>query len=102
MPGAPPASRDLVGVASAPGDVPVSLLKRDDRVLVERGEKRHRGGGARLGQRSDVDGREAVEKGERATVIAGAVNGEAALTVEVQKTGDEIYLSQVNRDAPAG
>jgi Cu2+-exporting ATPase len=36
-----------------------------------------------------------VEKGPGATVIGGAVNGEAAITVEVQKTGDETYLSQV-------
>jgi len=28
-------------------------------------------------------------------VIGGAINGEAAITVEVQKTGDEPYLSQV-------
>jgi Cu2+-exporting ATPase len=36
-----------------------------------------------------------VEKGKGAAVIGGAVNGEAAIIVEVQKTGDETYLSQV-------
>jgi P-type Cu2+ transporter len=36
-----------------------------------------------------------VEKSDGATVIGGAVNGEAAITVEVQKTGDETYLAQV-------
>jgi Cu2+-exporting ATPase len=36
-----------------------------------------------------------MEKGEGATVIGGSVNGEAAITVEVRKTGDETYLSQV-------
>jgi len=36
-----------------------------------------------------------VDKGEGAPVIGGAVNGEGAITVEVRKTGDETYLSQV-------
>jgi Cu2+-exporting ATPase len=36
-----------------------------------------------------------VEKGEGDEVIAGSVNGESAITVEVMKTGDETYLSQV-------
>ncbi len=36
-----------------------------------------------------------VEKGEGATVVGGAVNGKGSITVEVQKTADETYLSQV-------
>src|SRR3989449_10844860 len=36
-----------------------------------------------------------VEKGKGAAVIGGSVNGEAAITVEVAKTGDETYLAQV-------
>jgi Cu2+-exporting ATPase len=36
-----------------------------------------------------------VEKAEGDGVIGGAVNGESAITVEVQKTGEETYLSQV-------
>jgi Cu2+-exporting ATPase len=36
-----------------------------------------------------------VEKGEGDEVIGGSVNGEASVKVEVQKTGDETYLSQV-------
>ena len=36
-----------------------------------------------------------VEKGEGDEVIGGSINGEAAFTVEVQKTGDETYLAQV-------
>jgi P-type Cu2+ transporter len=36
-----------------------------------------------------------VSKGSRDMVIGGAVNGEGSLTVEVQKTGKDSYLSQV-------
>ena len=36
-----------------------------------------------------------VEKGQGDQVIGGAINGEAAITVEVQKTGAATYLAQV-------
>jgi Cu2+-exporting ATPase len=36
-----------------------------------------------------------VERGEGDEVIGGSVNGESAITVEVEKTGEETYLSQV-------
>ena len=36
-----------------------------------------------------------VDKDEGAAVVGGSVNGEGAITVEVRKTGDETYLSQV-------
>jgi Cu2+-exporting ATPase len=75
-------------------------LKRGDRVLVNPGEKVPTDGTVVVGQtwvnEAMLTGEsKPVEKGEGATVIGGAVNGEAALTVEVQKTGDETYLSQV-------
>ncbi len=81
-------------------DVPVDDLAGGDRVLVKPGEKIPIDGKV-------VDGRTSVnesmltgeskpvEKGEGDEVIGGAINGEAAITVEVQKTGDETYLSQV-------
>ncbi len=36
-----------------------------------------------------------VEKGEADEVVGGSVNGDGAITVEVEKTGAETYLSQV-------
>ena len=38
---------------------------------------------------------EPVEKGEEDTVIGGSVNGESTITVAVEKTGEDTYLSQV-------
>jgi Cu2+-exporting ATPase len=54
-------------------DVPLVELKRGDRVLVKPGEK--------------------LAEGD--PTIGGSVNGESAITVEVQKTGSETYLAQV-------
>ena len=36
-----------------------------------------------------------VDKGEGQEAVGGAVNGEGAVTLEVKKTGDQTYLSQV-------
>jgi Cu2+-exporting ATPase len=81
-------------------DVPVADLRPGDRVLVKPGEKVPTDG-------SIVEGRTTinqamltgesrpVEKGEGDGVIGGALNGEAAFTLEVRKTGDQTYLSQV-------
>ncbi|NNF58973.1 MAG: copper-translocating P-type ATPase [Rhodothermaceae bacterium] len=81
-------------------DVPTSALRPGDRILVRSSEKIPADGVV-------VDGQSAVneaaltgesvpvEKGEGDTVIAGAVNGTGALTVEVQKTGADAYLNQV-------
>ncbi|MFW6193880.1 MAG: heavy metal translocating P-type ATPase, partial [Gemmatimonadota bacterium] len=81
-------------------DVPLEELRPGDRVLVKPGEKVPTDG-------TVVDGRTSmneamltgesrpVEKAGGDEVVGGAVNGEAAVTVEVTKTGDESYLSQV-------
>ncbi len=81
-------------------EVPTSALRPGDHVLVKASEKIPADG-------TVVDGRSAVneaaltgesvpvEKGEGAEVIAGSINGTGALTVEVRKTGEEAYLSQV-------
>jgi Cu2+-exporting ATPase len=36
-----------------------------------------------------------VDKGQGDQAIGGSVNGEGAITVAVQKTGDQTYLAQV-------
>lgn len=81
-------------------DVPVTELKPDDRVLVKPGEKIPIDGqiieGTTSVDQSMLTGEsQPVEKGEGDEVIGGSVNGESAVTLKVQKTGEDTYLSQV-------
>ena len=81
-------------------EVPATELKRGDRVLVKPGEKVPTDGliveGRTTLNEAMLTGESMpVEKGEGDQVIGGAVNGESAFTLEVQKTGEETYLSQV-------
>ncbi|MFK8793999.1 heavy metal translocating P-type ATPase [Planococcus plakortidis] len=81
-------------------DVPLSEIRNKDRVLVKPGEKIPVDGVI-------VEGRSAVdesmltgesipiEKQEGDAVIGGSVNKEGSLVVEVEKTGEDSYLSQV-------
>lgn len=81
-------------------DVPLSDLKSSDRVLVKPGEKIPVDG-------TIVDGKSAidesmltgesvpVEKFKGDEVIGGSVNNEGSLTIQVEKTGEDSYLSQV-------
>ena len=95
-----PSEAHRVGPGGRTEDVPVADLREGDRVLVRPGEKVPADG-------EIVDGRTSVneamltgesrpaEKAEGDEVIGGAVNGEAAVTVEVRKTGEATYLAQV-------
>jgi Cu2+-exporting ATPase len=81
-------------------DVPVTALVPGDRVLVRPGEKFPVDGAVLEGTSSVneamLTGESApVEKSVGAEVIGASVNGEAALTIEVRKTGADTYLSQV-------
>lgn len=81
-------------------DVPVAELTPGDRVLIRPGEKVPVDGVITTGRTTVNEAMltgesRPVEKGEGDQVIGGAVNGESAVTVEVQKTGDETYLAQV-------
>ncbi len=81
-------------------DVPVTDLEPGDRVLVKAGEKvpadgRIVGGRTRVNQAMLTGESRPVEKGEGDDLIGGSVNGEAAVTVEVARTGRDTYLSQV-------
>jgi len=81
-------------------DVPVSQLKTGDTVLVRPGEKIPSDGKVTEGE-SYVN--EALLTGESkpvrkevaSQVIGGAINGEGALTVEIEKTGEQTYIAQV-------
>lgn len=81
-------------------DVPLAELKVGDRVLVRPGEKIPTDGTVVDGETSV---NEAMITGESAPVakkigdevIGGSINGEGAITVEVQKVGKDSFLSQV-------
>ena len=83
-------------------DVPVGELVVGDRILVRPGEQIPADGRVEEG-RSSVDESfltgesRPVAKEEGSEVVAGAVNGEGAMTVEITRTGDETALSQVMR-----
>ena len=81
-------------------DVAVDMLQSGDRVLVKPGEKVPIDGRVVEGE-SDVNEAlltgesKPVEKEAGAMVTGGSINGEGALTVEVQKTGKDSFLSQM-------
>ncbi len=81
-------------------DVPADQLQPGDRVLVRASERIPADGvvvdGVSSVNESALTGESVpVEKGKGDELIAGSVNGTGALTVEVQKTGEEAYLNQV-------
>lgn len=81
-------------------DVPTSELNEGDHVLIKPGEKVPVDGVIIKGQ-SSIDesmltGESVpVEKGKEDEVIGASINGEGSLTVKVEKTGKDSYLSQV-------
>lgn len=81
-------------------DVAVSELTEGDHVLVKPGEKVPVDGdiidGKTTIDESMLTGESVpVEKGEGEEAIGGSVNQEGSITISVQKTGDDTYLSQV-------
>jgi len=81
-------------------EVPVAELKPGDRVLVKPGEKVPIDGIIIKGRSSFNEAMltgesRPLDKGEGQEAVGGAVNGEGAVTLEVKKTGDQTYLSQV-------
>jgi Cu2+-exporting ATPase len=81
-------------------EVQVTEIVPGDRVLVKPGEKIPVDGvvveGRTTVNEAALTGESVpVEKGEADEVIAGAVNGESAITIDVRKTGGDTYLSQV-------
>jgi len=83
-------------------DIPTSQLKKGDIVLVRPGE-RIPSDGVIVEGRSTVDESlltgesNPLDKGVGDTVIGGTINGEGALKVCIERTGEETYLAQVIR-----
>jgi len=81
-------------------DVAVDELANGDRILIKPGEKvpadgRIVDGHSSLNEAMLTGESKPVEKSEGDEVIGGSINGEGALEAEVEKTGDDSYLSQV-------
>ena len=81
-------------------DVPVEDLRHGDRIVVKPGEMVPADGAVVEGQtsvnESMLTGESVpVTKKVGGEVIGGSINGEGSVTVEVQKTGEESFLSQV-------
>lgn len=95
-----PSEAHLVREDGSTEEVPIDELDPGDRVLVKPGEKIPVDGAVVEGRTTVNEAAltgesKPVEKGVGDEVIGGSVNGESAVTVEVQKTGEETYLSQV-------
>jgi len=81
-------------------DVPLDQLKSGDHVLVKPGEKVPADGVVLDGESSVNEAMltgesKPVHKTAGKSVIGGAINGEGSLTIEVQRTGKDSFLSQV-------
>lgn len=81
-------------------DVPLSSLQPGDRIIVRPGEKVPADGKVTDGETSINEAMltgesNPVAKKAGAKVIGGSLNGEGSITVEVQKTGNESYISQM-------
>ncbi len=81
-------------------DVPLDKLTVGDTVLVKPGEKipvdgKIVDGSSSVNEAMLTGESKPVDKTAGDNVVGGAINGEGSLTVEVTKTGDESYLSQV-------
>ena len=81
-------------------DVYVSELKHKDKLLIKPGEKIPADGKIYEGKTSINEAMitgesKPVSKGEGNTVIGGSVNGEGSIKIEVEKIGDETFLSQI-------
>jgi P-type Cu2+ transporter len=81
-------------------DVPLNKLNVDDRVVIKPGEKVPVDGEIITGNTSIDESMltgesEPVFKKSGAGVIAGSVNGDGSITVEIKKTGKDSFISQV-------
>jgi len=95
----PSEAHKLMGDGSVK-DVPLDQLQSGDKVVIKPGEKIPADGKVVEGQTSVNEAMitgesKPVEKSQGNKVIGGAINGEGSITIEVEKTGKDSYLSQV-------
>lgn len=81
-------------------DVPLEEIQKGDKILVKPGEKIPADGTVVKGESSVNEAMltgesKPVNKSKDDEVIGGSVNGKGSLTIEIKKTGDESFLSQV-------
>ena len=81
-------------------EVKVSELKHKDKLLIKPGEKIPTDGKIYEGNTSINEAMitgesKPVSKGEGDDVIGGSINGEGSIKIEVEKIGDETFLSQI-------
>ncbi len=81
-------------------DVPLDQLQSGDKVLIKPGEKLPADGkvieGSTSVNEAMITGEsKPVSKKESDKVIGGAINGEGSITIKVEKTGKDSYLSRV-------
>ena len=95
-----PATAHRLAADGGQQDIAVGDLKAGDRVLVKPGERVPTDGliveGRTTLDESMLTGEsKPVARGADEQVIGGSVNGEGAITVRIEKTGKDTYLSQV-------
>ena len=95
-----PSEAHLIQEDGSTKDIALEELKKGDRVLIKPGEKIPADGFVVKGK-SSVDESlmtgesKPVNKREEDEVIGGSINGEGSLTIEINKTGEDSFLSQV-------
>jgi len=97
-----PEQAHLIKPDGSADDVPAAALRPSDRVLIKPGERAPADGSVVEGHSSVNEAMltgesTPVEKRAGDQVIGGSINGEGSLTVEVEKTGADTYISQVIR-----
>jgi Cu2+-exporting ATPase len=95
-----PAQAHLIQKDGSIKDIPLEEIKKGDIVLIKPGEKIPADGAVLSGlsyvNESMLTGEsKPIEKKKDSIVIGGSINGEGSLEIEIQKTGEESYLSQV-------
>jgi Cu2+-exporting ATPase len=81
-------------------DISLSELKKGDKAIVKPGEKIPSDaivveGKAWVNESMLTGESKPVSKKDGDNVIGGSINGESSITVEIEKTGEETYLSQI-------
>jgi len=95
-----PSTAHLLKEDGSTEDVPIDELQPGDKVVIKPGEKIPTDGTVLEGRTSVNEAMitgesKPVEKDEGEEVIGGSVNGESSITAEVEKVGEDTYLSQV-------